>query len=496
MSKPYAVVLSDVHIGDNSPTNWYQASVHEPRLVELLDWVVDHASEIRELILLGDLVDIWTYPPDVEPPTMAQIIAANPNTLGPGGALARAVAALPGQVTLLLGNHDGQLTQADLDALYGAVGQLNFVPGGVHTVTGDSGASTTFAHGHLWTMFNAPDPNSPWNELPVGHFVTRAFAYHLQKTLQPGQTAADLPGMGSPNGFDLSSFLSSLSPSSLDVAGALLNYVATAAVMPTDTPIVLPGGTTVSYSDAYNAYENLFSRWAQQWGSTTAALRAACADQWGKYLVWYAQRLAIEQTSNLVVFGHTHQPVSGIAPSPVNYINSGYECVSNPDMPAAEFTFTLVDLEAASGQIFQLAPSGQGGPQPFPAPVLPPIVAPAMDFSCYATVTNQTGGALTLDALQPPAYGTWVVPPPPSIAPGASAMIWLQDNTGPHGSEGAFSYNNGSLKFSFECPTGLWPNSCSGPNGNFVARSGTSGWGARGSCPSWGHPLQIKYTVA
>src|SRR4051812_48358570 len=117
MSKRYAAVLSDVHIGDNTPTNWYQASVHEQRLVELLDFVTSQAGDVRELILLGDLVDIWTYPPDVQPPTMAEIIAANPNTLGPNGALKRAVDALPGQVTLLLGNHDGQLTQQDLDAL-------------------------------------------------------------------------------------------------------------------------------------------------------------------------------------------------------------------------------------------------------------------------------------------------------------------------------------------------------------------------------------------
>jgi hypothetical protein len=29
MAKRYAVVLSDIHIGDNSPTCWYQKSVHE-----------------------------------------------------------------------------------------------------------------------------------------------------------------------------------------------------------------------------------------------------------------------------------------------------------------------------------------------------------------------------------------------------------------------------------------------------------------------------------
>lgn len=136
-------VLSDIHIGNNTPTNWYQANVHEKRLVDALRWVADPASDIDELIVLGDLVDTWTYPPDVEPPTMAQIIAANPNTLGRGGALAAAADALGG-VTFLLGNHDGQLTQEDLAALNTAVGgKLNFVPSGIYTLRGSTGASTT-----------------------------------------------------------------------------------------------------------------------------------------------------------------------------------------------------------------------------------------------------------------------------------------------------------------------------------------------------------------
>ena len=59
--KSLAVVISDVHIGTNAATNWYQRTVHEPYLVAALDWVVANAASIRELVLLGDLVDFWTY---------------------------------------------------------------------------------------------------------------------------------------------------------------------------------------------------------------------------------------------------------------------------------------------------------------------------------------------------------------------------------------------------------------------------------------------------
>ena len=75
-------VLSDIHIGDNSNTCWYQASVHEPYLVAALDFIADNAEMFQEVVLLGDLVDTWTYAPSVTPPTMADIIAKNPNVLG------------------------------------------------------------------------------------------------------------------------------------------------------------------------------------------------------------------------------------------------------------------------------------------------------------------------------------------------------------------------------------------------------------------------------
>src|SRR4051794_14441879 len=68
--KNLAVVLSDVHIGSNDPTNWYQGEVHEPYLVAALDWVVANADSVRELIVLGDLVDFWTYVPSDRPPSI------------------------------------------------------------------------------------------------------------------------------------------------------------------------------------------------------------------------------------------------------------------------------------------------------------------------------------------------------------------------------------------------------------------------------------------
>src|SRR5205814_4865894 len=119
--KTRTVVISDVHIGTNARTCWYQKSVHEPYLASVFDYIVAHASgvdqPVTKLVVLGDLFDFWTYPPDQQPPTIDDIIAANERILGRGGKLGEAVDALGGNVIYLRGNHDIGITQADLDRL-------------------------------------------------------------------------------------------------------------------------------------------------------------------------------------------------------------------------------------------------------------------------------------------------------------------------------------------------------------------------------------------
>ncbi|MFZ8986532.1 MAG: hypothetical protein ACO21O_06825 [Steroidobacteraceae bacterium] len=62
--------------------------------VATLDYVSNNADSIAELILLGDIVDQWTYPPDVTPPSLAMIAEANPRVFARHGALARTIEAI------------------------------------------------------------------------------------------------------------------------------------------------------------------------------------------------------------------------------------------------------------------------------------------------------------------------------------------------------------------------------------------------------------------
>ena len=119
-----------------------------------------------------------------------------------------------------------------------------------------------------------------------------------------------------------------------------------------------------------------------------------------------------------------------------------------------------------------------------------------MDFSCYVRILNEGSEPLTLTETSA-AEGYWVVPPPQTIPAGGRGDGWLQDYTGPHGSEGAFTYTQGAaeLPFNVGCPTGWYSNSASGAGGNFIARSGSGDWGPRGRVPTAGHPLQVIFTV-
>src|SRR5215218_8120715 len=319
----FAVVLSDVHSGDNSPTCWYQSAVHDAQLGALISWVLARRATIREVVLLGDLFDLWTYPPSVRPPTMARIVAANPTLLGPRGPFAALVRALPWRVRLLLGNHDHGLTQADIGQLNRALGgnaaageRIELVEDRYRILNGAGGARTVLSHGHHWTMFNAPDPRSRWRGLPVGHFVTRAIGYQLSRSLRPGETAADRRNSANPMGVDLLAALRSWNRRD-DLAAFLLTYICRVTGMPQTASITLPDGSRTTVRDAMRVYAGLFTEWVRREGREADALRAAAADWRGTDLAWFAQRLALQTASDLAVMGHTHSAVSGLQVSPV-----------------------------------------------------------------------------------------------------------------------------------------------------------------------------------
>lgn len=509
--KRHIVAISDVHLGTDHPCVWYQRSLHEPYLLALLEWVVDQADHVRELVLLGDIVDFWTYPMDEVPPTFADIAATHPAVLGPDGAIARVLDALDGAVTYVPGNHDQGVTADEVASIASPGGhRVRLVEDVPYLPPGPDGeAPVAFAHGHHDTLFNAPATVGPWAPLPVGYFVTRAVASRWQRDLDEGATVADLADQGAPNGIDLAALTRTLGgASSRSVAGSLIDFVVGATGVDPDAPILLPDGGTATLAEARTVYADCWSDWSDAHGGgivgQATALRAALADFDGTCLGWFAQRTALRHGADLVVMGHTHVPVGGLDAALVDYVNTGFDCPSGPDLGRPQdpqhVTFAVVDADEATAQLWAVSRDGDDAPSchPIEVPTQPVTVRAGTDYSCYVVIDNVAGDA-DLELVSSEARnGTWVVEPPARIAAGAEGRLWLQDLVGVAGSAGSATYRRvgtpegDELELTFACPT-VGTNRCSGTEA-FATAAGNDGWRDH-RIAHWGHPFFVLFEV-
>ncbi|MEZ5343593.1 MAG: FAD-binding protein [Acidimicrobiales bacterium] len=467
----------------------------------MLDWVVENKHRVRELILLGDVVDLWTYPFGERPPTFAQVRDANPAIFGLDGALARVLDALDGAVTWVEGNHDMGLDPAEVATVVSPAGhrlrlhpELNYQP-----LADDP--RVLVSHGHRHTLFNAEDPDSPWDGLPCGHFVTRAVAEFWSHRLEPGQTVADLPGQGAPSGLDLTGLASMMA--GLDGSGVtsmLFDYLTGTLGIDEHAPIVLASGETTTMAQARLAYAGRWASWARAAGGGVQgdieAARAAIAD-FSEELGWYAQRDAFALGAELVVMGHTHTPVADLDNALVRYVNTGFTCPARADLATRSMNFVVIDAAEIEAQVWEIVPSDNGPTcQPAVAATEKIVRDGTMDYSCYIEVDNSTNPApLTLDSFAA-VRGRFVNEPPPTIPAHGVARLWVQDDLGPLGSHGWVTYRTGDRLVTIEarCPTGLVPNHCESTE-PFTARSGHGHWGEQGATPWSGHPLFVRTAV-
>ena len=502
-NRRYVVALSDVHIGSGTPTCWYQSSVQEPQLAALLRWILGNRASIREVVLLGDIFELWTYPPAMRPPSMADIIAPTRGYWARTGRWPPSCGRFPTRFACCAATTTGASPARTLIsstarwAANVARGErIELVASGTHLATGKSGKRTVFTHGHSFCMFNAPDFRSKWSTIPIGHFVTRAISYKLSKTLPPGKTAADTSNSGNPTGVDLTAIAASWKQRG-DLAAFLIEYICDPEVtgMPKTLPIVMPDGSTTTAQEAARVFAGLFTMWQRRLGRIEDALRAATAD-WGggNDLAFFAARAAMQTSSDLAVVGHTHSAVAGVDVSPVDYVNTGYECVSRPDAVQTPFTFARVDLERATSELFAVVKTPTGfGVAPSRARRLPSVVR-GRDYSCYARIENHTTRPLKLLRSAKDKASFWVVPPPAVINPQARADIWVQDTVAAQGSSGRFSYSDGMRTYAFaiSCPV-MSRNSVTSPV-PYATKVGNGSWRASGVEPS-GYPVQARFYV-
>lgn len=358
MSKNRLVTISDVHIGSNFRTNWYQSLIHEPYLLSILNYVRDNCASISELVILGDLFDQWTYPADVEPPSFTDIVKANENLFGDvifggskTGALADTLSALEGKITYINGNHDMSISPEDIKRLTNGRYKINTAGGLLYEPECGLG-KIICTHGHLFSLFNAPDPansQAEWNGIPLGYFMARLASHWTAKKLDSdyatGSTTADMPDGGTPSGpgFDREAIsgcvkeaLSGNDYLSALVMGAQLD----AAGFDKNGYIKLPDNNKVRASDIEGIYRKLLHTYPsapgipEQFYGSNPPLFALTEADIKNSLAHFSKEIG--EKYRLVLMGHTHvqenEDEHFVLHKNSLYANSGFCCPSKPDM--------------------------------------------------------------------------------------------------------------------------------------------------------------------
>lgn len=392
MATQRLIFLSDLHIGTGARTNWYQPALHEPLLLAALDWVCAQAAGIAELVVLGDCFDQWTYPPDVRPPSIADIVAQNPRVLGPGGALARVLTALDGRVTYLNGNHDMLASAADIAAISDAAGRSMRVVTDFPYLPAAGQGQVACAHGQQFSILNAGDWGAmPASGLPVGYFITRVAALWSEQHLQPGQTVADIAGAAEPTGWPvekdaLVTLVSSVIERKLGLAELALGTLLDATGQTDALPVLMPDGSTMTVGQARGPlYDNLYDRYKNAklfpgaaYGDEPA-FHALVGTDLRNSIDHFAHELG--KRHRVVVMGHTHvdedAPYRPLLGRDSVYANSGFGCPAGPDMQREHQplrpTFVEVQVDDVARQLTVLVWMVLPGPVPVvvPAPLAP-----------------------------------------------------------------------------------------------------------------------------
>lgn len=505
MEKHKIIVLSDVHIGDNSAPVWYNQGFHQPFLSRILQYVLDGAAEISELVLLGDIVDFWTYPPDKKPPAFLEIAAANPVIFGPEGLFNQVLDALDGRVTYVAGNHDMGVTQDDLDQI-GSRYKMHLAPDYIYYPEA-CGRRIACTHGNHFTLFNHPytDPSGRITPLPIGHFITRSIAH---KREQEGKPAFELEDSGDPTAFDLfPGIIEEIAPyllkkknlKNFSLTDTALEIVADSTGVKEDQVFILPNGTPVTLREALSTFDNLLTEWIDQYGYIET-YKSLMADSGGNYLGWFSQRLAFPENTELVVMGHTHKPLSGLSDSLIQYVNTGFNCPSKPDTGKRNPTFIEIEMESCAAKNMECYyDNGHYGIRPFIAEKTTVYKSPSLgDYSCYVIIDNSKGTTDLKLKNQRCIKGTAVVAPPAVVKKGTQPIFWLEDMLWTIGSEGTAAYTTDAggrdFIFNYRCLP-LLGNRCSAGNTQFITKAGSGEWEKPGVIAVKGHPFFVKFLI-
>lgn len=189
------VFLSDMHIGSNAETNWYQKVIHQPIIKSTLSYLIENGRNIEDVVILGDWFEQWNYIPSVKVPTIETIFERNSELFrrSPDKAdFVTLMEAIGGNLRFVNGDHDMLAELREINRLFARQTEKRVLPG--HGSDSEKPAvSNTYyikgpiwaEHGHQHDLFHKPALNHEnlCAPLPLGYFVSRLYCHFLEKKM-------------------------------------------------------------------------------------------------------------------------------------------------------------------------------------------------------------------------------------------------------------------------------------------------------------------------
>lgn len=279
------IFVSDFHIGAGKEWDWF-TDKEGRKVIDFCNYIIERDSiqkDIKEIVLLGDIFDLWVCPHNKIPHTFQDICKKQKLVLNAVKKMAITVPTI-----YVNGNHDYQVTSRNIEFAFG--GRVK------HFGSKYIRKNILAVHGHQYTLFNKPDPKNGGAllQLPLGYYLTR-----LHTTLGESRKAkANLVLQVLDESLQLLG-TEKLPESILDVLkDAVANHTGI-------TPQIFRMGHLCkdqSYAEVKDRYRNLFDDWIDSIGFWKSVQMILCEmDRLGPT----ADRLCKNGTE-IVIMGHSH----------------------------------------------------------------------------------------------------------------------------------------------------------------------------------------------
>ncbi len=279
MPKTTRYFISDIHLSSkklyDDGYSWFKMPHHQTRLIKFLDENILGNSNVKDVVLLGDIFNTWICPAHIKPPSYTEIAEANKEILDKF----REIIKNGINLFYVNGNHDFDLEEEEIrTAIQGIMPIKIYSSGRLHA-----------EHGHKFDdIFNKPDYYcDPAYGRPIGYVISRL----VTSFTTSGYSLLDLP-----------TYLDDIAEAAItdqNIYETIIEGLAERAGMTEDDVIKMPYGNDLSIKEAKARYRKLeekysFSEFVRELWDRSA-------------LGWHADRLCSKNDIKVVIFGNSHK---------------------------------------------------------------------------------------------------------------------------------------------------------------------------------------------